>query len=117
MIAIFWYSGKKMSENLKVRRRSAGSNRRLDGRGRRVSGIGCSGRFDQKQMDLLGRDGAVVDALRHDIEFARTQMDLAVSEPNRKVSLHDIEEVVGVGVGMPDKLALELDHHDVVAIK
>ena len=61
-------------------------------------------RFDEQEMGLLGCDRAMLHPLRHDVEIARGQSDLAIPELNRQTALQHEKEVVGVFVGMPDEL-------------
>ena len=72
-------------------------------------------------MDLVDGDGTVLDAARDDVKFARCKIDVGfgaggVAEIDAELAAEDVEEVVGVGVGVPDELALYLDDHDVVTV-
>ena len=45
------------------------------------------------------------------------QGDLAVAQPDRQAAVEHEEELVGVGVAVPDELALDLDDLDLVVVK
>jgi hypothetical protein len=63
------------------------------------------------------RDGAVLYSARDDVEIARAKIDVVVSELNREIAAEDEEEVIGIGMGVPDELAFDLDQHDIVTVE
>ena len=69
------------------------------------------------ERGLLGGDRAVLDASRHDEQLARPEGDLAVGQPDGQGALDHEEELVGVGVGVPHELALDLDDLDLVVVQ
>ena len=73
-------------------------------------------------MDLVDGHWAVFDAFGDDVELAGVEFDVGgfagwCAEVDPEGAFEDEEEVVGVGVGVPDEVALELDEHDVVAVE
>ena len=60
---------------------------------------------------------AVLDARRHDVELARPEHDVAVAELDRQLPLDDEEEVVRVGVRVPDELAARLRDLELVPVE
>jgi hypothetical protein len=94
-----------------------GSDRDLRRRRRGIAGIGCSCRFDQEEVGLLLGDRAVFDALGHDEELAGAERDIPVAQSDAQPPLENEEEVVAVGMGVPDEFALQLHDHDVMAVK
>src|SRR6202035_5264126 len=69
--------------------------------------------LDQQQMNLLLRHRPMLHPLGNDEQLSRPELDLAVAKLDRKATLENEEEVVRVGVGVPNELALNLDDHDV----
>jgi hypothetical protein len=82
-----------------------------------IAGVGRAGRLDQQDVDLILGHRPVLHALGDHVQLAGAQMDLAVTQLNRQSAFEDKEEIVGVFVRVPDELALELDHHDVVTVE
>jgi hypothetical protein len=58
----------------------------------------------------------VLDALRDDVQLPRAELDVTVAELDRQASGDDEEEVVRVGMRMPDELALDLADLDLVVV-
>ncbi|SHX75622.1 Uncharacterised protein [Mycobacteroides abscessus subsp. abscessus] len=63
------------------------------------------------------RDRAVLDTAGDDKQLAGAQGDGAITYLNIELALDNQEEFVGVGVRVPDKLAGEFDHLDLVVIQ
>ena len=59
----------------------------------------------------------MLDATGHDIEVSRAELDVAVAELDRQPALDDEEEVVGLGMGVPDELALRLRDLKLVVVQ
>src|SRR5262249_17614939 len=73
--------------------------------------------FDEQKVDFLLGDWPMLDALWHHVEFAGRQPYLAGPELNDEISLENEKEIVGLGMRMPDKLALQFDDHHVMPIE
>ena len=67
-------------------------------------------------MVALG-DRAVLDTTRNDEELPRSNRDTAIAQLDRELALGDEEQLIGVLVGVPDELALDLDHLDLVVVE
>ena len=81
-----------------------------------VAGIRRPARLDQQDMRLLVGDRAVLDAARNDEEVSFLQLDVPVPQLDRQASFEDEEEVVRLGVRVPDELALQLPDLDLVVV-
>jgi hypothetical protein len=86
-----------------------------------VAGVGGSGGFDQEKVDFVDGYGAVLYSTRDDVDLPGGQVYVAevafgVAEVDAEIPLEDVEEVVGLGMRVPDKLAFNLDHEDVVSV-
>jgi hypothetical protein len=55
--------------------------------------------------------------VRHDSHLTGTEDDRSVPELDRQQTLQDQEQLVFLGVRVPDELALELDQLDVLAVE
>src|SRR6185503_3877468 len=76
--------------------------------------------LDQHRGDIPLGDRTVLDAAGHDVQLARPERDAAlagVAELDRQTALEDEEELVGVGVVVPDELSLDLDQLDLVVVE
>ena len=82
-----------------------------------VAGVRRPERLDEQDVRLLVRLRAVLDAARHDEQLARAELDVTIAELNRQSPREDEEEVVGVGMGVPDELALHLDELELVVVQ
>ena len=58
----------------------------------------------------------MLDAARDDVELPRPELDRTVAELDRQPALQDEEEVVRVGMGVPDELALRPGDLDLVPV-
>ena len=67
-----------------------------------IAGVGRSTRLDQQQMRLFLGKRLVLDATRHDEEFARPEHNFPFAQPDDQPTLQHQKEVIGVGVGVPD---------------
>ena len=67
-------------------------------------------------MRLLVGDRAVLDSPRNDEEVSFLQLDVPVSQLDRQAPFEDEEEVVRLGVRVPDELALQLPDLDLVVV-
>jgi len=74
-----------------------------------VPGVQCRFWFDQDNVDLFVRNGAVLDAVRDDNKFAFTHQTLTIAEFHAEGAPHDEKKFVFVIVMMPKKFSLELD--------
>src|SRR6266511_1466665 len=82
-----------------------------------VAGVRGPARLDQQDMSLLVRARAVLDAARDDEDLARVELDVPLAELDRQVPFQDEKEIVGVGMGVPDELALNLDELELVVVQ
>ena len=67
-------------------------------------------------MRLLVRYGTMLDAARDDEELSLAELDLPVAQLDRQPPLENEEEVIRVGVRMPDELALDLSDLNLVFV-
>jgi hypothetical protein len=68
-------------------------------------------------MSLLWRIRAVFDATRYDEEFAGPKLNHAIAQLDDQAPTEHEKEIVSVGMRVPDKLALNLDDHNIMAIE
>ena len=73
-------------------------------------------RLDQEDVRLLVRDGTMLHAARDDEELSLAELNVPVAQLDRQPPLEDEEEVVRVGVRVPDELALDLPDLDLVLV-
>ena len=83
--------------------------RRSGQRAAGITGVDGGSALDQQERRLLISARAVLDPARHDEQLARTEFYVAIAQLNRQVAVEDEEEVIGVVVLVPYKLALDLD--------
>jgi hypothetical protein len=57
------------------------------------------------------------DANPHHVQLTRAEFDIAVAHANGEATAEHHHEVIGVVVVVPDKLTLDLHHHDVVPVE
>jgi hypothetical protein len=57
------------------------------------------------------------DAARHDEKFALFQPDLPIAKIHPEAAIHNQEELVFVGVMVPNEFPLKLDELDLLAIE
>src|SRR3954469_17075019 len=78
-----------------------------------IAGVAHLGRLEQEQLALRIRHGAMLHTAGHDHHFAGVQGDEAIAEVDPELAADHVEQLVLVGVLMPDELALHLDqaHH------
>src|SRR5260370_42520571 len=74
-----------------------------------VAGVQSRFWFDQDNVDLVVRNGAVLDAARADNEFAFARDTLTIAEFHAEGALHDEKEFVFIIVMLPEKGSLALD--------
>src|SRR6266851_6774774 len=65
--------------------------------------------FDQDNVDLFVRNGAVLDAARDNNELAFAHQAFTISEFHAERALHDEKKLILVIVMMPEKFSFELD--------
>src|SRR5467141_3031424 len=65
--------------------------------------------FDQDNVDLFVRNGAVLDAVRDDNELAFAHHTLTIAEFHAERALHDEKKFILLIVMMPEKFSLEFD--------
>ena len=71
-----------------------------------VAGVPCLGGFEQQDRCLAVRDGLVLDPARDDKALALLEVDAPLSEFDREVTVEHEEQFVGLGVVVPNELAL-----------
>src|SRR3954447_12571503 len=94
--------------------------RRQDAAG--VAGVHHARGLDQQHRDVAVGQRAVLDAARHHVELSGGEgqvvpMALGVAQLQGQGALDDEEQLVGVVVGVPDELALELGELDLVVVE
>lgn len=67
-------------------------------------------------MDFFYCLRAMFNTFRHHEHVVRAKDDVAVTEFDRQFTANHHEQLIGVGVGMPDKLSVQLDYLDVIVI-
>src|SRR5712692_5924124 len=95
--------------SLLITNRSAGSDPGVVRRGQLaagVAGVDRPGRLDEHEFALVLRERLVLLAPRDDEHFAGTQTYAAVPKLDRQLPLDDQEDLVRVGVAVPDEIAL-----------
>src|SRR5438445_6368233 len=65
--------------------------------------------FDQDNVDLFVRNGAVLDAVRDDNELAFAHQAFTISKFHAERALYDEKKFVFVIVMMPEKFSFEFD--------
>ncbi|KAG1391503.1 hypothetical protein G6F59_014877 [Rhizopus arrhizus] len=81
-----------------------------------VAGVHDPTGFHQHQVSLFLRAGLVFDTLGDDRHVARAQVDVAVAQFDPQPAADDDERLVGVRMAVPDKIALHLDHLELVVV-
>ena len=71
-----------------------------------VAGVPCLGGFEQQDRCLAVRDGLVLDPARDDEALALLEVDALRRKFDREVTVEHEEQFVGLGVVVPDELAL-----------
>jgi hypothetical protein len=82
-----------------------------------VAGVRRAGWFNEQDVRFLFGHGAMFDVPGHYEHLAGAQGDAAVPHLNGQAALEYEEEVVGVVVLVPDKLAFDLDDHEVMPVE
>ncbi|OLT19875.1 hypothetical protein BJF81_07545 [Ornithinimicrobium sp. CNJ-824] len=83
---------------------------------RRVAGVDNSTWLQQEGPDLSVRTGAVLDATGHHEKLSWAEDDVSVTELDRELSVDHEEQFVGVLMGVPDEVTLDLDQLDLVVV-
>jgi hypothetical protein len=82
-----------------------------------AAGVDHAGALDQHHVALGRRHGQVLDPARHDEQLALLEPDVVtVAEAQLQAPANDEEELVGIGVVMPDEIALELGELDLEVV-
>ena len=81
-----------------------------------IAGVDNAGRLDQDNMGFALGEGAVLDTAGYDEELSGPQRHVPVAHLDGQFSARDEEELVRVLMGVPNELALELDHLDLVVV-
>src|SRR5688500_16685512 len=72
-----------------------------------VAGVYDAFGLDQHYFTFIGGERLVLDAFGDDVELAGAQRDFAVAEAEGHRAFDDDEDFVGVGMSVPDELALQ----------
>ncbi len=72
------------------------------------AGVDDSGRLDEQCVDFAIGGRAVLDAPRYDEQLAGTEPHATVAELDGQLAVNNDEQLVGVLVGVPDELALDV---------
>ena len=78
-----------------------------------VAGVDRSGRFDEQRPAFLFGARPVLDSLRNDDHLPGAQHDGAVAEVDGHLAVQHDEDLAGVGMLVPDELALQLGQLEV----
>ena len=81
-----------------------------------VSGVHDATRLDDHDLAFVFCDRPVLDTLGYDTHLAGVQFDGAVLEFDLHAALDDDECLVGVGMMVPDELALDFDQFELVVV-
>jgi hypothetical protein len=81
-----------------------------------IPGVKRIGGLEQHHFHLVLGHGAVFNTARNHEELAFMKLDRMIAKFDSKASTPCQKELVGVGVAMPDKLTLELDEFDFLAV-
>jgi hypothetical protein len=81
-----------------------------------IAGVHDAGRLDQDNVRFALSKRAVLDAAGYNEELSGPQGHVAIAHLDGQSSARDKEELVGVIVGMPNELAVELDHLDLIVV-
>lgn len=86
-----------------------------------IADVHRAGRLQQQDRGAIGCRGPVLGSLWYDEDRAFLKVDRALlssacAKRDVDVSVEDEEELVGVGVAVPDELALDLRDADVVVV-
>src|SRR6266478_337436 len=76
---------------------------------RDIAGVQRRFWFNKDNVNLFVRNGAVLDAVRDDNEFAFAHHTLTIAEFHAERALHDEKKLVFVIVMVPEKFSFELD--------
>src|SRR5262249_12793080 len=82
-----------------------------------VPGVQCAHGFKEKNVDLIGGNGVVLNPLWNDEELPRRKSDLAIAELDHQATLEDEEQLVGVLMTVPDEFTLELRDLHVLTVE
>lgn len=73
--------------------------------------------FDEQQVSFFFGYGTVLNTLGNDKQLTRPERDITFVHADGDASTEHEEEVVGVVVCVPNKLALDFDNHEIVTIE
>lgn len=82
-----------------------------------ITSVGRAGRFDQQNVCFFFCHWRVLDTFGDDKQLAWTKRHVALAHSDGQPTLEHEKEVIGLVVCVPDELALNLDHHQVVSVK
>src|SRR5262245_29962506 len=77
----------------------------------RITGVGCAGWLDQKQMHFLLRDGSMLHPLGYNEYLTGAQGYGPLPQLDVKLAFENQEKIIGLIVLVPDEFALHFDHH------
>src|SRR6267142_3139696 len=81
-----------------------------------VAGVRGAGRLDEHHPALARRLRLVLDAAGDDVHLTGLQRHLAVAQVDGQLPVHHDEDLVGLGVLVPDELALDLHDLEMVVV-
>ena len=81
-----------------------------------VAGVDRAGRFDEQRPAFLFGTRPVFDSLRNDDHFPGTELDGPVAEVDGHLAVQHDEDLVGVGMLVPDEIAPELDQFEMILV-
>ena len=82
-----------------------------------IPSVGRARRFDQQNVCLFFCHWTVLDTLGDDKQLAWTKRHVVLAHSDGNLPLEHEKEVIGLVVRVPDELALDLDHHQVMSVK
>lgn len=85
--------------------------------GWRIAGVDRPGRLDQQDLGSDVRAWAVLDAAGHDVKIPRAEDDVAIAQLDRQLTFQYEEEVVRLGMRVPDEIARHLGNLQLVVVQ
>jgi hypothetical protein len=82
-----------------------------------VAGIGCTGWLAQQHVHFLLRDRPVLNALGYNVNLAWPKRNGSIAQLDVQLPLDKEKEIVRLIVLVPNKLALHLYDHYVIAVE
>ena len=81
-----------------------------------LAGVEDAAGLNEHELNFVFRGGLVHDAFRDDEHFSGAEGDVAVAKIQAERAVEDEESFVGVGVVVPDEVALQFDDLELVVV-